>query len=118
MNTTENNIKKNFSRRLQGVIKEKGYSEKRESLAKIFDTSPAMAQYYWSGTKMPSMQRAISICCKIGVNVEWLLTGRGPKYPAPDDSLSPEAVSVALAWQSLPDELREQVSRMILSFDK
>jgi hypothetical protein len=34
----------------------------------------------------PTMENAVTLAHKLNVNVEWLMTERGPKRPAPTDS--------------------------------
>jgi hypothetical protein len=40
----------------------------------------------WTLGKHPTMENAIALAAKLNVNVEWLLTERGPKRPVPSDS--------------------------------
>lgn len=58
-----------------------------------------MAWNYHAGEKLPSMEKAIEIASKLGVCVEWLLTGRGSKMP----SKPPEEV---IDISDLPPETR------------
>ena len=58
----------------------------QESLGKVFGVSGTMAWYYLNGEKLPSMDKAIQMAGKLGVCVEWLLTGKGPKHPVGDEA--------------------------------
>lgn len=54
----------------------------------------------------PKLENAITFCKKVGVCVEWLYTGRGPKYAPPADSLTDELLT---AWAGLPPDLKSQL---------
>lgn len=49
------------------------------------------AGFKWKHGELPERSNLIAIALKLGVAVEWLETGRGPKYvPAPQDPVSAE----------------------------
>lgn len=57
----------------------------------------------------PTMDRAVVLATKLNVNVEWLLTERGPKRPAPPDSYAQQLWSM---WTDLNEgDKRELVVR-------
>lgn len=72
-----------FAVRFVEVCQESHLPDKNEPLGHQFDVSGPMVSYYRTGKKLPSMETALLIAQKTGVCVEWLLTGRGPKYPGP-----------------------------------
>ncbi len=72
-----------------------------EELAKIFKVSAPMITYWRKGEKLPSMEKAQTIARVCGVCVEWLLTGRGPKYPEISNKQVSRAAS--LVQQALPE---------------
>lgn len=60
----------------------------QNALGKVLGVSGPMVSNYRKGEKLPSMPTAIDISIACGVCVEWLLTGRGAKYPGDEVSLS------------------------------
>lgn len=110
-------VREDFAKRFQQSVRESNFPENRIELGRLFGTSGAMIQYYWTGKKLPSMPKAIEIATHLGLCVEWFLTGRGDKHPnQKDESLSPAAIKVAREWTRLPRTLRKEVSRMIENY--
>jgi transcriptional regulator with XRE-family HTH domain len=70
-----------FSLRVRKACEEKGLKTTQKALAKFFGVSEITARNWWHGEKLPGMQNAIDAAVKLGVNVEWFLTGRGPMRP-------------------------------------
>jgi transcriptional regulator with XRE-family HTH domain len=57
----------------------------------------------------PTMENAVTLAQKLNVNVEWLMTERGPKKPAPPD---PYAQQLWSMWKDLNEgDKRELVVR-------
>ena len=50
-----------------------------KGLAKKFGVSSTMVWHYRNGEKKPSMDQAIKMSKILGINVQWLMTGEGPK---------------------------------------
>ena len=74
-----------FGRRLLEACQALNVDNQNE-MAKAIGVSPGMFTKYKAGEKLPSMQTAIEIAVKTGVTVEWLVTGRGPKYPVDSEN--------------------------------
>ena len=73
-----------FATRLHEACEDAKVPITQESLGKFFGVSGTMAWYYLNGEKLPSMDKAIKMASKLGISVEWLLTGKGQKYPVPE----------------------------------
>jgi transcriptional regulator with XRE-family HTH domain len=71
-----------FARRFRNACREAGLPGTQKELGKAIGVSGPMVFYYQHGEKKPSIDKAVAICDKLGVCVEWLLTGKGPKHPA------------------------------------
>ncbi|MCP5158514.1 MAG: hypothetical protein H6975_03700 [Gammaproteobacteria bacterium] len=70
-----------FAVRLQHACRETQAPDTMVALGRYLGVSTTMAWNYWTGEKLPSMEKAIEISIKLGICVEWLLTGRGPQRP-------------------------------------
>lgn len=85
-----------------------------KDLGRVFDLSGPMISYLRNGDKLPSMETAQRIASRCGVCVEWLLTGRGPKYPSiPQKTITQAASLVIQAIPELNDSQTELVARMV-----
>ena len=78
-----------FGERLRLACDLAGIPATQAALSRLFGVSTTIVWHYLKGEKLPSMIKAIEIAEKLGVCVEWLLTGRGPMHPPPssDDVL-------------------------------
>lgn len=74
-----------FAMRFREACQGAGLDMRQKALGKAFGVSGTTAWNMLNGTKMPSMPTAARIARRTGVCVEWLLTGRGPKHPLPDE---------------------------------
>lgn len=54
---------------------------KQQEVAKIFKVGQSAVTKWKTGKDTPSLPRAVDMAVQHGVCVEWLLTGRGPKFP-------------------------------------
>lgn len=92
--------------------------KKNDDIGKVFGVSGPMITYWRTGQKLPAMETAQVIAKRCGVCVEWLLTGRGPKYPGiPDNEVSQAAHLVIQAIPELADsqvELLADMARALL----
>lgn len=69
---------------------------------------PSVAE--WVTGSIPSMKNAKKLAIKLGINVEWLLTGRGEKRPGrPSDAVAEEL------WQLWP-KLDETAKKNLLGY--
>ncbi len=72
-----------FGERLRLACEAAGVPATQAALSRLFGVSTTIVWHYLNGEKLPSMAKAILIATKLGVCVEWLLTGRGPMHPPP-----------------------------------
>lgn len=72
----------------------------QEALAKTFHVSTTTIFSWRNGDKLPDMENAIEVSVKLGICVEWLLTGRGAKRPMP----APEFLELAQFLSTLPPQ--------------
>jgi hypothetical protein len=88
-----------------------------KELGKIFDVSAPMITYMRTGQKMPSMETARLIAMRCGVCMEWLLTGRGPKYPEiTAKQITPAANILIKAIPDLADSQLNLLAGMVREF--
>lgn len=89
---------KGFPDRLREACEEAGLTVTQPALARAFGLSTTTVWHYLNGEMLPSMAKAIDIAGKLGVCVEWLLTGNGPKRTRDvlDISYLPDAAKTSL----------------------
>ena len=73
--------KAGFAARFKEAVEQAGVEDSQEALGRLLGVSGVMIWAYRSGEKLPRMSTATRIAEKLGVNVNWLLTGRGPRNP-------------------------------------
>lgn len=97
-----------FAHRLRQACEQAGVTMTQQALGKLFGVSGTMARYYLTGEKLPSTDTAILIAQRLGCQVEWLLTGRGPAHLDHDDLLDISGLPAASkhAIRALVDTLR------------
>jgi DNA-binding XRE family transcriptional regulator len=84
---------------------------KQGELAKWLGVSQPTISDYRNGVIHPKIERAVEIAEKLGCCVEWLLTGRGDKYPTKtSDSF--------LDISSLTEEEKSHFKAIISSFSQ
>lgn len=102
-----------FPDRLREACADAGLSTTQHGLARLLGVSTTTIWYYLNDEKLPSMSTAILIAGKLGVCVEWLLTGNGPKRVKDvlDISQFPDPIKVSVkmllesvAAQKLPEK--------------
>lgn len=94
-----------FPERLREACTDAGLATTQPALARAFDLSTTTIWYYLNGEKLPSMAKAIEISSKLGVCVEWLLTGNGPKH-------SRDVLDIS----QLPDPVKTSIKTLLESF--
>ena len=100
-----------FAKRFNQMLIESNAPTKQGELAKWLGVSQPTISDYRNGVICPKMERAIEIAEKLGCCVEWLLTGRGDKYPIKtSDSF--------LDISGLTDEERSHFKAIISSFSQ
>ncbi len=87
-----------FPERLREACVDAGLAPTQPALARAFDLSTTTIWHYLNGEKLPSMSKAIEIAGKLGVCVEWLLTGNGPKRARDviDISQFPDPIKISI----------------------
>lgn len=78
------NIKKDFSKRLNEVLDEHHFKEeddgRQTALGKMFNVSQNAARKWLLGEALPQLSRVLQICERFDINPLWLLMGSTPKY--------------------------------------
>lgn len=69
--------KEGFARRFRLAVSHAKVEDTQDALGKLLGVSSVMIWSYKTGEKLPRMATAIRISEKLGVNVNWLLTGTG-----------------------------------------
>lgn len=100
-----------FSKRLRLACEAAGVPATQPVLARLFGVSTTIIWHYLNGEKLPSMAKAILISTKLGVCVEWLLTGRGPMTPAKNQT------DMIDASQVLP-EIKKHIVDLVAALSK
>lgn len=93
--------------RLRQVMLDSGVKERqvRSTMAKICGITPQSVHQWFDGrTKAPSAEHLAQIAAAYGVNLMWVVTGKGDKYAATPNS-SEEALALEIL-RSLPENLR------------
>lgn len=62
-------------------------------------TQPSISEWNSEGG-FPTIDRAVEIATWLGITVEWLITGRGPKRPLPQDATAQRLWDM---WPELDD---------------
>jgi Helix-turn-helix len=104
-----------FVKRLSEVLTEQGREERGRPkyVADICGVKKQSGQKWLAGISLPTMDHAIQIAEKLGVCVEWLLTGRGPKKPP-----SHRTVAHMNAFDTLPPDDQVTLQKVTRSFVK
>lgn len=114
---SESEAKQQFAQRLHEVCSDKGLPERgrQTALAKQFHVTPNAARKWLLGQGLPELEVAIEIATWGGVNLEWLLTGRGLKS---GEKLPTRALVVDEVLRSgTPAERRELVRYVAYRID-
>lgn len=82
-------------------------SVKQSEVGKRFGVGQSAVTKWKTGKDTPSLPRAVEMASDHGVCVEWLLTGRGPKYPG--GTTDAELSRLLEFWKELPDPTKRDV---------
>lgn len=108
-----------FAERMHEVCNRLGIADGRgriSDLSRRFAVSPNAARKWLLGQGMPELAKAVEIANTTGVNVTWLLQGRGPRDAiAPDTAASTLGDAVAALGpserQAVADFVRYKLER-------
>jgi hypothetical protein len=107
--------KEAFAKRLQEALTDRGWDERERGraryVANICGLKKESGRKWLEGMSMPTMEHAIQIAEELGVCVEWLLTGRGPKKPP-----SPGTIAHMNAFDILPPESQVHLQAATVAF--
>lgn len=71
-----------FARQLRKAAIAIGWPTTQEGLGKKLGVSGTMARAYLQGEKLPGMERALDMCSRLNVNLNWLMMDAGPMRPS------------------------------------
>lgn len=108
-------IVEEFGRRFSILVREKyGKIPPQQELGRDLGVAQPTARSWLNGENVPGMEKAIEVAMFFGVCVEWLLTGRGAKFPTlpdPTDELS-EAAWKVVRGHHLGDDQEKRMMEM------
>lgn len=102
--------KKSFWDRVLEALADRGIDRDQQTVVAemIGIKQPSVWEWTPEGkSSKPSMKNALKLAGKLDVCVEWLLTGRGTKWPIPSDPLAQELWDI---WQKSPNAREKIVS--------
>lgn len=100
--------KKLFSERFQRALEESDVRDKpQKEQGKEFGVSGTTIHYWLNAKKIPDMAHASLVAKRLGVNLEWLLTGRGAMRIR--EGISSEGVRLLAAFEGLPQKERGEI---------
>ena len=106
-----------FSRRLMEALTEHAQqlSEKitQQWVADLFGVSQPTARDWILGNMLPAMANMVQIADKTGVCIEWLVMGRGDKYPSAHAEFDELALRGARRIQGAPPDFQPQLVQML-----
>lgn len=93
--------------RVRTALREKGMSGTQAEAAKIAGVrQPSVSEWNQPG-HYPTIESAVRLAERLGVCVEWIMTGRGPKRPG--TALDHYADRLMQLWAELTLEARQQI---------
>lgn len=94
--------------RIETALREAGHKSGFQTVAaKMVGIKQPSVAAWKAGTSTPDMDHIIILAEKLGVCVEWLYTGRGPKKPG--DNLPDDLRELAGFWGKLTPEARDHL---------
>lgn len=107
--------------RIQAAMRARGMKATQATAARIVGVSqPSVSD--WAKGSIPRMSHAVRLANRLGVCVEWLLTGRGPKVPggldarSPASMLSAQALAAAVQYDKLPPAAQRHIDETLARF--
>jgi transcriptional regulator with XRE-family HTH domain len=107
-------LKQEFAQRLHELCELRGIQDldgRQTALARQFQVSQPAARKWLSGDGLPTLEMAIRIAMWGQVNVEWLLTGRGPRSVRPGGDEIAERVYELV--RRLPPGAKRQAEQLL-----
>lgn len=109
--------REDFARRLAEVITLLGYPERgrQVQLAKRYKITQPSVRKWFTAESMPSYEIQLDLCKRAMVRMEWLLTGRGPKYFGKEEIENQYAAKAAELVMMLAAEQQPMAVRLLNS---
>ncbi|MBF0583685.1 MAG: helix-turn-helix domain-containing protein [Magnetococcales bacterium] len=105
--------------RLKKALAIKGFDDKEFSvkLHEICGMPKRTAHNYLSGLRSPDAENLTLISARLGINVDWLLTGEGEMFRSPDDStpvqsLPPDEITLLEAYRRCTERERNLITAL------
>lgn len=99
-----------FWERLTEAFKERGLPITQRGVARLVGKKQASAWEWYHGISLPELTTCREIAVKGGVCVDWLITGRLPKYPISKDPLLSKILE---GYLSLNEEGRKRILQAV-----
>lgn len=98
-----------FWDRLEEASRDVGLPSGLSDIGRELDVWPSAVQKWRDGTSLPAQKNLIKLAQTRGVNVEWLLTGRGPKLS--ENAMDASTRELLSIWTKLPKDAQERLLR-------
>lgn len=95
-----------FWHRAVEALREQGLPTSQNGVAKLLDITHGTVWPWYHGESLPRLDTCRRLAIKGRVSVDWLITGREPKYPISKDPVLAKIMEICI---SLPDESRAVV---------
>lgn len=92
--------------RLIEARRDAGLPTTQASIAKELGISPAAVSTWKRGYHVMTMPHALALAYSAGVNVEWLLSGRGQRYAKDESSSIAELLRI---YRDLPEGTQKEI---------
>ena len=102
-------VKKQFAANFTKAVAESEYKNLKplKAIGRVFGVSGTMVHNWAAGKKMPAMAQGVIIALKLGVNVEWLLTNRGPMRI--QEGISYQGATLLSAFEGMTDGAKREI---------
>ena len=109
---------KDFTDRLLLLVDHKAGGVKAR-FAELLRINPSYLNRWVNDGSLPSAEHLANMAEKLNVNINWLLTGKGPMYidksqsPVETPELSLRSLKIGELYENADDELRQIVDRVL-----